>query len=180
MLRGGRVWRSGPWRATASGRARSSGCFRLLTAIANRCRMARVCPLSRRVSVTLDRLVRYFAVLTQHAAMEQTAALRGIAAEYQPIIEELYREIRALRIYEGTTEIQQLIIGKEWGLSLNENPLQGAFVVDELPTTVQLTTRGLPRSSTSSAGQRTRSEAQSGHGPRWLPSSAPPGSRIRW
>ncbi len=31
---------------------------------------------ARRVSVTLDRLVRYFAVLTQHTAMEQTAALR--------------------------------------------------------------------------------------------------------
>jgi methylmalonyl-CoA mutase len=31
----------------------------------------------------------------------------------------------------------QLIIGKEWGLSLNENPLQGAFVVDELTDLVE-------------------------------------------
>jgi acyl-CoA dehydrogenase len=29
----------------------------------------------------------------------------------QPI-ERLYREIRALRIYEGATEVQQLVIGK--------------------------------------------------------------------
>ena len=28
-------------------------------------------------------------------------------------IERLYRDIRALRIYEGATEVQQLIIGRE-------------------------------------------------------------------
>jgi len=27
-------------------------------------------------------------------------------------VESLYRDIRALRIYEGATEVQQLIIGK--------------------------------------------------------------------
>src|SRR5207342_170093 len=31
----------------------------------------------------------------------------------------------------------QLIIGKEWGMSANENPLQGAFVVDELTDLVE-------------------------------------------
>src|SRR4029453_11909118 len=31
----------------------------------------------------------------------------------------------------------QLIISREWGLSLNENPLQGAFVVDELTDLVE-------------------------------------------
>jgi isobutyryl-CoA mutase len=31
----------------------------------------------------------------------------------------------------------QLIIGKEWGLSMNENPLQGSFVVDELTDLVE-------------------------------------------
>jgi methylmalonyl-CoA mutase len=31
----------------------------------------------------------------------------------------------------------QLIIGKEWGLALNENPLQGSFVVDELTDLVE-------------------------------------------
>jgi acyl-CoA dehydrogenase len=29
------------------------------------------------------------------------------------IVERLYREIRALRIYEGATEVQKLIIGRE-------------------------------------------------------------------
>jgi alkylation response protein AidB-like acyl-CoA dehydrogenase len=29
------------------------------------------------------------------------------------ITERLYREIRALRIYEGATEVQKLIIGRE-------------------------------------------------------------------
>jgi acyl-CoA dehydrogenase len=29
------------------------------------------------------------------------------------IIERLYREIRALRIYEGATEVQKLIVGRE-------------------------------------------------------------------
>jgi acyl-CoA dehydrogenase len=32
--------------------------------------------------------------------------------ERQPV-ERLYREIRALRIYEGATEVQQLIIARE-------------------------------------------------------------------
>jgi acyl-CoA dehydrogenase len=29
------------------------------------------------------------------------------------IVERLYRDIRALRIYEGATEVQRLIIGRE-------------------------------------------------------------------
>jgi acyl-CoA dehydrogenase len=28
-------------------------------------------------------------------------------------VESLYREIRALRIYEGATEVQQLIVGRD-------------------------------------------------------------------
>jgi methylmalonyl-CoA mutase len=31
----------------------------------------------------------------------------------------------------------QLIIGKEWGLSMNENPLQGSFIVEELTDLVE-------------------------------------------
>jgi len=37
----------------------------------------------------------------------------------------------------------QMIITKEWGLAVNENPLQGAFVVDEL--TERLRVRVQPR-----------------------------------
>ena len=36
----------------------------------------------------------------------------GRASAAQPV-ERLYREIRALRIYEGATEVQQLIIARE-------------------------------------------------------------------
>jgi alkylation response protein AidB-like acyl-CoA dehydrogenase len=36
---------------------------------------------------------------------------RGVVAGHP--VEELYREIRALRIYEGTTEVQQLVIAKQ-------------------------------------------------------------------
>jgi alkylation response protein AidB-like acyl-CoA dehydrogenase len=35
---------------------------------------------------------------------------RGVVAGHP--VERLYREIRALRIYEGTTEVQQLVIGR--------------------------------------------------------------------
>src|SRR5690606_22613347 len=31
----------------------------------------------------------------------------------------------------------QLIINREWGLSMNENPLQGAFIIDELTDLVE-------------------------------------------
>src|SRR5699024_10737959 len=31
----------------------------------------------------------------------------------------------------------QMIINKEWGLAMNENPLQGAFVIDELTDLVE-------------------------------------------
>jgi acyl-CoA dehydrogenase len=37
----------------------------------------------------------------------------GVGVRKGHIVESLYREIRALRIYEGATEVQQLIIGKD-------------------------------------------------------------------
>jgi alkylation response protein AidB-like acyl-CoA dehydrogenase len=65
--------------------------------------------------------------VTREAAMAKMAATEGaqqvIDAAVQlfggdgvrsgQIVESLYREIRALRIYEGATEVQQLIIGRE-------------------------------------------------------------------
>jgi pantothenate synthetase len=44
------------------------------------------------------------------AAVQMFGGL-GVVSE-QPV-ERLYREIRALRIYEGATEVQQLIIARE-------------------------------------------------------------------
>jgi len=37
----------------------------------------------------------------------------GVGVRVGSIVESLYREIRALRIYEGATEVQQLIIARE-------------------------------------------------------------------
>jgi acyl-CoA dehydrogenase len=36
----------------------------------------------------------------------------GLGVQVGVKIESLYRDIRSLRIYEGATEVQQLIIGK--------------------------------------------------------------------
>jgi acyl-CoA dehydrogenase len=36
----------------------------------------------------------------------------GRGVEVGSVIEHLYRDIRSLRIYEGATEVQQLIVGK--------------------------------------------------------------------
>ena len=37
------------------------------------------------------------------------------------MVESLYREIRALRIYEGATEVQQLIIGRDLLKSMGDD-----------------------------------------------------------
>jgi alkylation response protein AidB-like acyl-CoA dehydrogenase len=41
----------------------------------------------------------------------QLLGARGVAAGNP--VEQLYREIRSLRIYEGATEVQQLVIAKQ-------------------------------------------------------------------
>ena len=65
--------------------------------------------------------------ITQEAAMAKLTATEnaqriidmavqlhgGMGVKKGCIVEALYREIRALRIYEGATEVQQLIIGRE-------------------------------------------------------------------
>lgn len=65
--------------------------------------------------------------ITREAAMAKMAATEnaqriidmavqmhgGMGVRKGHIVESLYREIRALRIYEGATEVQQLIIGKD-------------------------------------------------------------------
>jgi len=37
----------------------------------------------------------------------------GLGVVSEQTVEKLYREIRALRIYEGATEVQQMIIARE-------------------------------------------------------------------
>jgi acyl-CoA dehydrogenase len=53
---------------------------------------------------------------TEHAQRIIDMAVQmhgGMGVRKGHIVESLYREIRALRIYEGATEVQQLIIGKD-------------------------------------------------------------------
>ncbi len=37
----------------------------------------------------------------------------GLGVTRGQVVERLYREIRALRIYEGATEVQKLIVARE-------------------------------------------------------------------
>ncbi len=46
--------------------------------------------------------------------------LGGLGVMHGNIVEQLYREIRSLRIYEGATEVQQLIIGRDLLRAWNE------------------------------------------------------------
>jgi acyl-CoA dehydrogenase len=53
---------------------------------------------------------------TESAQRVIDAALQmhgGLGVRSGEIVERLYREIRALRIYEGATEVQKLIIGRD-------------------------------------------------------------------
>jgi alkylation response protein AidB-like acyl-CoA dehydrogenase len=55
-------------------------------------------------------------VATENAQQVIDAAVQiwgGLGVVSQMPVERLYREIRALRIYEGATEVQQLIIARE-------------------------------------------------------------------
>jgi acyl-CoA dehydrogenase len=40
-------------------------------------------------------------------------------------VEELYREIRALRIYEGATEVQKVVIGRDLMKAAQTAAIQG-------------------------------------------------------
>ncbi|RVT48846.1 acyl-CoA dehydrogenase family protein [Rubrivivax albus] len=55
-------------------------------------------------------------VATEHAQRVIDRALQmhgGLGVKIGTAVESLYREIRALRIYEGATEVQRLIIGRD-------------------------------------------------------------------
>ena len=63
----------------------------------------------------------------------------------------------------------QLIINREWGLAMNENPLQGSFIIDELTDLVEAAVlAGVRRGSTSAAACSAR----------WRPATSAAGSRT--
>jgi len=45
----------------------------------------------------------------------------GLGVKSGETVESLYREIRALRIYEGASEVQQLIIGRDLLKSIGDD-----------------------------------------------------------
>jgi acyl-CoA dehydrogenase len=56
-------------------------------------------------------MAKYYATEVAFRAVDQGLQIHGgIGVLQGSVVERLYREIRALRIYEGTSEIQKLII----------------------------------------------------------------------
>ena len=56
---------------------------------------------------------KLFATEAAHRVVDRAVQLHGGSGLIAGcVIERLYREVRALRIYEGTTEIQKLIIAR--------------------------------------------------------------------
>ena len=56
-----------------------------------------------------------------------SAALAGLGIKKGVKVEELYREIRALRIYEGATEVQKIVIAREL---LTNRPAKSALAAE--------------------------------------------------
>ena len=59
-------------------------------------------------------MAKLYATDRAQAVIDRAVQLHGgDGVRHGHVVERLYREIRALRIYEGATEVQQLIIGRE-------------------------------------------------------------------
>jgi alkylation response protein AidB-like acyl-CoA dehydrogenase len=65
---------------------------------------------SARVSKSASMAKLFATEAASRAADEGVQIHGGVGVMHGSVIERLYREIRALRIYEGTSEIQRLII----------------------------------------------------------------------
>ena len=64
----------------------------------------------KRIPVESAMAKLYATEIAQKAVDEALQIHGGIGVVRGSVVERLYREVRALRIYEGTSEIQQLII----------------------------------------------------------------------
>ncbi|MDB4941462.1 MAG: Butyryl-CoA dehydrogenase [Labilithrix sp.] len=64
-----------------------------------------------RASATSVAMAKMFATEAAQRIIDRAVQLFGGAGVTDSVVDRLYREIRPLRIYEGTTEIQKLIIG---------------------------------------------------------------------
>ncbi len=60
-------------------------------------------------------MAKYYATEAAFRAVDQGLQIHGgVGVLRGAVVERLYREIRALRIYEGTTEIQKLIVANSF------------------------------------------------------------------
>jgi acyl-CoA dehydrogenase len=59
-------------------------------------------------------MAKMFATETAQTVIDRAVQVFGGMGVRKGVkVEELYREIRALRIYEGATEVQKVVIGRE-------------------------------------------------------------------
>jgi acyl-CoA dehydrogenase len=59
-------------------------------------------------------MAKFYATEAAQRIVDQALQIHGaVGLIAGSIMERLYRDVRALRIYEGTTEIQKLIIARE-------------------------------------------------------------------
>ena len=67
---------------------------------------------ARRASATSVAMAKMYATEAAQRIIDRAVQLfGGLGVTDRCVVDRLYREIRPLRIYEGTTEIQKLIIG---------------------------------------------------------------------
>ena len=68
-------------------------------------------------------MAKMFATEAAQRIIDSAVQLHGgLGVTTESAVEQLYREIRPLRIYEGTTEIQKLIIGGAYAAQLPPSP----------------------------------------------------------
>lgn len=78
---------------------------------------------------------------TEHAQQVVDAALQmhgGLGVRAGHIMEQLYRDVRALRIYEGATEVQHLIIGRDLLREAREQSALAALPSTQVPSRATL------------------------------------------
>jgi alkylation response protein AidB-like acyl-CoA dehydrogenase len=64
--------------------------------------------------VKLSAMAKLFATETAQFVVDAAVQIHGAAAlEKGHLLEHLYRDVRALRIYEGASEIQREIVARE-------------------------------------------------------------------
>ena len=73
-------------------------------------------------------MAKMFATEAAQRVIDRAVQLHGGAGVTKGVkVEELYREIRALRIYEGATEVQKLVIARE---ALKQRPGKAALAAE--------------------------------------------------